>query len=144
MYLAEEIPSERPWERCLFPVLKSKKIKPVLQVNEDDKEWWVSHLLRRDVVSLLLLKSQGKGLPVLYYILPFNCLVAKGSHELKQPTSLGPALIGFWPYYRKNHLGIYENWYRCSEEKSMVPHSSTLAWKSHGWRSLVDCGPWGC
>ena len=25
----------------------------------------------------------------------------------------------------------------------MAPHSSTLAWKSHGWRSLVDCSPWG-
>ena len=22
-------------------------------------------------------------------------------------------------------------------------HSSTLAWKSHGWRSLVACSPWG-
>ena len=25
----------------------------------------------------------------------------------------------------------------------MAPHSSTLAWKIHGWRSLVVCGPWG-
>ena len=25
----------------------------------------------------------------------------------------------------------------------MAPHSSTLAWKSHGWRSLVGCSPWG-
>ena len=25
----------------------------------------------------------------------------------------------------------------------MAPHSSTLAWKSHGRRSLVGCGPWG-
>ena len=24
----------------------------------------------------------------------------------------------------------------------MAPHSSTLAWKSHGWRSLVGCSPW--
>ena len=29
-------------------------------------------------------------------------------------------------------------------EKAMAPHSSTLAWKSHGWRSLVGCSPWGC
>ena len=28
-------------------------------------------------------------------------------------------------------------------EKAMAPHSSTLAWKSHGWRSLVGCSPWG-
>ena len=30
-----------------------------------------------------------------------------------------------------------------SPEKAMAPHSSTLAWKSHGWRSLVGCSPWG-
>ena len=29
-------------------------------------------------------------------------------------------------------------------EKAMAPHSSTLAWKIHGQRSLVDCSPWGC
>ena len=26
----------------------------------------------------------------------------------------------------------------------MAPHSSTLAWKSHGQRSLVGYNPWGC
>ena len=26
----------------------------------------------------------------------------------------------------------------------MAPYSSTLAWKIHGWRSLVGCSPWGC
>ena len=26
----------------------------------------------------------------------------------------------------------------------MAPHSSTLVWKIHGWRSLVGCSPWGC
>ena len=26
----------------------------------------------------------------------------------------------------------------------MAPHSSTLPGKSHGWRSLVGCSPWGC
>ena len=25
----------------------------------------------------------------------------------------------------------------------MAPHSSTLAGKSHGWRSLIGCSPWG-
>ena len=29
------------------------------------------------------------------------------------------------------------------KEKAMAPHSSTLAWKSHGWRSLVGYSPWG-
>src|SRR5574341_115947 len=28
-------------------------------------------------------------------------------------------------------------------EKAMAPHSSTLAWKIHGWRSLLGCSPWG-
>ena len=28
-------------------------------------------------------------------------------------------------------------------EKAMATHSSTLAWKIHGRRSLVGCGPWG-
>ena len=27
-------------------------------------------------------------------------------------------------------------------EKAMAPHSSTLAWKIHGWRILVGCSPW--
>jgi len=26
---------------------------------------------------------------------------------------------------------------------AMAPHSSTLAWKIHGRRSLVGCSPWG-
>ena len=30
-----------------------------------------------------------------------------------------------------------------SLEKEMATHSSTLAWKSHGQRSLVDYSPWG-
>ena len=28
-------------------------------------------------------------------------------------------------------------------EKAMAPHSSTLTWKIHGWRSPVGCNPWG-
>ena len=30
-----------------------------------------------------------------------------------------------------------------SSEKAMAPHSSTLAWKIHGQRSLVGYSPWG-
>ena len=41
-----------------------------------------------------------------------------------------------------------ETWVQtlCQEdplEKEMATHSSTLAWKSHGQRSLVDYSPWG-
>ena len=28
-------------------------------------------------------------------------------------------------------------------EKEMATHSNILTWKIHGWRSLVDCSPWG-
>ena len=28
-------------------------------------------------------------------------------------------------------------------EKAVAPHSSTLAWRPHGRRSLVGCSPWG-
>ena len=28
-------------------------------------------------------------------------------------------------------------------EKAVAPHSGTLPGKSHGWRSLVGCSPWG-
>ena len=28
-------------------------------------------------------------------------------------------------------------------EKEMTPHSSVLAWKIPGWRSLVGCRLWG-
>ena len=29
------------------------------------------------------------------------------------------------------------------QEKAMATHSSILAWKSHGQRSMVGCSPWG-
>ena len=29
-------------------------------------------------------------------------------------------------------------------EKEMAVHSSTLAWKIHGQRSLIGYSPWGC
>ena len=42
-----------------------------------------------------------------------------------------------------------ENWVRSLGwedplEKEMVTHSSILAWKSHGWRSLVGYSSRGC
>ena len=40
---------------------------------------------------------------------------------------------------RKNKLEVVDH----ETEKAMAPHSSTLAWKSHGQRSLVGCSPWG-
>jgi len=29
-------------------------------------------------------------------------------------------------------------------EEEMATHSSILAWRIHGQRSLVGCRPWGC
>ena len=34
--------------------------------------------------------------------------------------------------------------FKHSMEKAIAPHSSTLAGKSHGQRSLVGCSLWGC
>ena len=43
---------------------------------------------------------------------------------------------------------IQETWVRSLGQedplkKEMATHSSTLAWKIHGWRSLVGYSPWG-
>ena len=38
-----------------------------------------------------------------------------------------------------NNLTLSRN----ASEKAMAPHSSTLAWKIHGQRSLVGYSPWG-
>ena len=43
---------------------------------------------------------------------------------------------------RSRCCGVLASCSRCLE-KAMAPHSSTLAWKIHGWRSLVGCSPWG-
>ena len=39
---------------------------------------------------------------------------------------------------------IYCSIYNRNYGYLVAPHSSTLAWKIHGWRSLVGCSPWGC
>ena len=41
---------------------------------------------------------------------------------------------------------IWRIWWLCimlSQEKAMAPHSSSLAWKIHGQRSLLSYSPWG-
>ena len=45
--------------------------------------------------------------------------------------------------------GLYETQvqflgWKDSLEKEMATHSSTLAWKIHGQRSLAGYSPWGC
>ena len=48
----------------------------------------------------------------------------------------------------KNPLAMQETWVRSLGqkdplEKEMATHSSILAWKFHGQRSLVGYSPWG-
>ena len=44
----------------------------------------------------------------------------------------------------ESFLAFFQLWrFLGIPEKAMAPHSSTLAWKSHGWKSLVGCSPWG-
>ena len=54
-------------------------------------------------------------------------------------------------YFVKNDVRLHLHrsmlcmfvWHQARSEKAMAPHSSTLVWKTHGWRSLVGCSPWG-
>ena len=43
-----------------------------------------------------------------------------------------------WDYRTEKRMSL-----RKEAEKAVAPHSSTLAWKIHGRRSLVGCSPWG-
>ena len=54
--------------------------------------------------------------------------------EIKLPTS---RIIEKARQFQKN---IY---FCFLVEKAMASHSSTLAWKIYGWRSLVSFSPWG-
>ena len=52
------------------------------------------------------------------------------------PPLLVIYLFCFYEHAYSRHLTLVA-------EKAMAPHSSTLAWKIHGRRSLVGCSPWG-
>ena len=48
----------------------------------------------------------------------------------------------------KHMPALWETWVRSLDQedpldKEMATHSNTLAWKSHGQRSLVGYSPWG-
>ena len=62
------------------------------------------------------------------------------------PTPLGHHRAPSWPssaiQQAPTKLSIAHMVVYISEE-TMAPHSSTLAWKTHGRRSLVGCSPWG-
>ena len=53
-----------------------------------------------------------------------------------------------WVRVKRIYLPIQEMWVQSlgqedSLEEQMATHSRILAWKFHGQRSLVGCGPWG-
>ena len=50
-------------------------------------------------------------------------------------------LLKYWCWKVQAKPWIVREWYL--SEKVMAPHTSTLAWKMHGRRSLVGCSPWG-
>ena len=56
-----------------------------------------------------------------------------------------PALERKWSNYLLSTLtrGWFLQRLGIIMEKAMAPHSSTLAWKIHGRKSLVGCSPWG-
>ena len=57
-------------------------------------------------------------------------------------------LEGTQTWWASNNSGVSEHSFLKAldlrkTEKAMATHSSTLAWKIHGQRSLVGCSPWG-
>ena len=52
---------------------------------------------------------------------------------------LGKVKLGIYIYATLRFIQVKER----NLEKARAPHSSTLPGKSHRWRSLVGCSPWG-
>ena len=66
-------------------------------------------------------------------LLRFPCYLTKSS-LVAQTVKRLPAMweTWVWSWGQEDPL-----------EKEMATHSSTLAWKIHGWRSLAGYSPWG-
>ena len=69
---------------------------------------------------------QGKDFPTYVYVTYMYVVVAQVAKHLPVMRETWIRSLG-----REDPL-----------EKDMATHSSTLAWKSHGQRSLVVCSPW--
>ena len=119
------------------------------------------HMPNRCSTSLIIRQIQIKTTMREYPDCPVvrtPCLLCKGlgsirklrSHKLcgstkrKQQVLKKPAMKYHFTPVRmaiiKKTISRNVSW---SMEKAMAPHSSTLAWKIHGQRSLVGCSPWG-
>ena len=69
-----------------------------------------------------------------WVVIPFS----RGSSRPRDQTHVCLRLLHCrWLLYLLSSLGI-------PFIKHTPPYSSTLAWKIHGWRSLVGCSLWGC
>ena len=119
---ASRRPREHPFSLCARP--------PVLGRWEWDR---VSHPVdpggleawsRSRIISVFL-AAWNKGHPT--------------GNEHQQVTSLGAQTVKRLPTMRETRVPSLGQ--EDPLEKEIAAHPRTLAW--HGWRSLVDCSPWG-
>ena len=75
-------------------------------------------------------------LVIKYLTFALSFILKKKKMEERKETIFTEYLL-----YMKHYT--YSTWISLILEKAMASHSSTLAGKSHGWRSLVGCSPWG-
>ena len=83
-------------------------------------------------------------MPLLEIISPNDCYALGFSHHLQIATDRTSLVAQTVKHLPK----MQETWVQslCQEdllEKETATHSSTLAWKTHGQRSLVGYSPWG-
>ena len=74
-----------------------------------------------------------------------NCVKPSALVHRKHSAEVSPSDFVLFFSYHFSFLINSNAWRRAAVdvEKAMAPHSSTLAWKIHGWRSLEGCSPWG-
>ena len=83
------------------------------------------------------------------FTLAISCLTTSNLPWFMDLTSQVPMQyfsLQHWTLFSQTYpqLGIISALaHLLSLEKAVAPHSSTLAWTIHGWRSLVGCSPWG-
>ena len=120
------------------------------------RETWVRSLGREDPLE----KGMATHSSILAWRIPWTeepgRLQSMGSQRVGHDwaTSLSFTFMSYiglprWLSVKRTHLPVQEmqiwtlGWENLLE-KAMATHSSILAWKSHGQRSLVSYSPWGC
>ena len=99
-------------------------------------------------VGLLLDSTLYNGKFVYSLPVPLLAKITKTLQWFLKADSVSPPTLFFSInivlailYFLSPHVSI--RGFPSVTEKAMAPHSSNLAGKSHGWRSLVGCRPWG-